>query len=104
MANTDPPALTGIALLLSEYPVAKLDLHGMTGAQAEQRVKMFFATQVRISRGKVVHIITGKGTRSAGQPVLPGVVRRLLDDELVHSVAEVAGLPGGGGMAVRLPG
>ena len=34
MANTDPPALTGIALLLSEYPVAKLDLHGMTGAQA----------------------------------------------------------------------
>jgi len=38
------------------------------------------------------------------QPVLPGVVRRLLDDELAHSVAEVAGLPGGGGMAVRLPG
>jgi Smr domain-containing protein len=103
-ASSESPAPTGIALLLSEFPVAKLDLHGMTAAQAEHRVQMFFARHAGVSGGKVVHIVTGKGTRSEGPPVLPGVVQRLLDDELSSSVAEVAGLPGGGGVAVRLPG
>jgi DNA-nicking Smr family endonuclease len=81
-------------LLLSEYPADKLDLHGMTAAQAEPRVMA--------ASGRVVHIITGKGNRSEGAPVLPGLVRDLLDDDLTRLVREVAGLPGGGGVAVRL--
>ena len=52
--------------------------------------------------GRVVHIITGKGTRSEGAPVLPRLVREMLDGELRDSVEESAGLPGGGGLAVRI--
>ena len=101
-AASDPPALTGIALLLSEYPADKLDLHGMTAAQAEPRVMAFMKRQSHTASGRVVHIITGKGNRSEGAPVLPGLVRALLDDDLTRLVREVAGLPGGGGVAVRL--
>ena len=101
-AEVSPPELSGIALLLSQMPAATLDLHGLTAEQAERRLRSFLTTQARVSTGKVLHIITGKGTRSEGQPVLPGVVRRLLDGELADWVTEVAGLPGGGGVAVRV--
>ncbi|MDA0313361.1 MAG: Smr/MutS family protein [Gemmatimonadetes bacterium] len=98
----EPPTLSGIALLLSQMPAAKLDLHGLTAHQAELRVQNFLMTQMRVSCGQVVHIITGKGTRSEGAAVLPGVVRRLLSDELAMYVDELAGLPGGGGFVVRV--
>jgi len=98
----EPPALSGIALLLSQIPAAKLDLHGLSADQAELRVQNFLMTQVRVSSGQVVHIITGKGTRSEGAAVLPGVVQRLLGYELARYVDEVAGLPGGGGFVVRV--
>ena len=66
-----PPALTGIAQLLSEMQVATLDLHGDTADQARLRVRDFLATHSRISAEGVVHIITGKGTNSGEQgPVL----------------------------------
>ena len=38
-AATRPPEVTGIARLLSELPVATLDLHRYTGAQARPRVR-----------------------------------------------------------------
>lgn len=98
----EPPLLTGVALLLSETPAGVVDLHGYTAPQTEARVRDFVLTHARISRGRVVHIITGKGTRSEGQPVLPGVVQELLGGSLARHVAEVAGLPGGGGFALRL--
>ncbi|MDH3207234.1 MAG: Smr/MutS family protein [Gemmatimonadota bacterium] len=99
---TPPTEATGIASLLSETPVATLDLHGYTGAQARQRVRDFLTTRSRISSGSVVHIITGKGTRSDGEAVLLGLVRGMLADEVSEHVAEYAGLLGGGGWVVRL--
>ena len=74
--------------LLDATPVATLDLHGDTGLEAERRVKDFVATHARISRGKVIHIITGRGTGSRGRAVLPGVVRRALTSEIQRFIDE----------------
>jgi DNA-nicking Smr family endonuclease len=101
-APTVGPALTGIAALLSETPAALLDLHGHTAAQAEARLRDFLRTHATVSTGRVVHVVTGRGSRSEAAPVLPSLVRRLLDEELAGRVAESAGLPGGGGVAVRM--
>jgi DNA-nicking Smr family endonuclease len=100
--EADVPILSGIALLLSEHPVDKLDLHGLTADQAERRVIAFMERQIVTASGRVIHIITGKGTGSVGASVLPGLVRDLLDYDLADLVRERAGLPGGGGVAVRL--
>ena len=96
------PEVTGVARLLSETPVATLDLHGYTGAQARRRVRDFLTTHSRISAGSVVHVVTGKGTGSEGDAVLPGLVRDMLDDEAADHVDEYAGMPGGGGWVVRV--
>lgn len=101
-APTSQPELTGIALLLVESPVEKLDLHGMTSRQAETRVRFFFQRHAAASRGRVVHVITGKGTRSQGAAVLPDLVREMLQDDLSDVVSEWAGLHGGGGFAARV--
>ena len=54
-------------------PQAELDLHGLTGPQAEARTENFIAA-VRQRGFSVVRIITGRGLHSDGPPVLPGVV------------------------------
>ncbi len=96
------PELGGIALLISEMPVDTLDLHGLTAGQARARIGDFLRTRAVLSSGRVVHIVTGRGNRSEGRPVLPGVAREALAGALAPYVAEQAGLPGGGGIAVRL--
>ena len=98
------PELTGLALLLVETPVESLDLHGMTADGAEQRLRFFLERHHVTSSGRVVHVITGKGGHSTGPPVLPGLVRELLMHELSEIVAELGGLTGGGGFAVRISG
>ncbi len=100
--TTLPPVLTGIAQLLSEMEVATLDLHVYATDQARLRVRDFLTTHSRISAGSVVHIITGKGTGSAGGGVLLEVVRDILDDEAADHVDEYAGMLGGGGWVVRV--
>jgi len=100
--DSETPELTGYARLVVETPEATLDLHGLTAHQAERRVRDFIRTQTRIAPGKVVHIITGRGARSPGEPVLPGLVNRMLRDEFHDEVEMIAGLPGGGALAVRL--
>lgn len=99
---TPPPLLTGFARLLSESPVATVDLHGYTGAQARPRVRDFLMTHSRVSAGSVVHVITGKGGGSEGNAVLPGLVRGMLEDELAELVEEYTGTVGGGGWVVRV--
>ena len=97
-----PSEPTGVLRLLSEVPVGRLDLHGLNGMQAERRVRDFVTTRARIHPGGVVEIITGKGTGSEGAPVLPGVTRDVLEYDVAECVAETAGIPGGGGVRVRL--
>ena len=100
--RTEAPPLGGVALLLVETPAEILDLHGCTAAQAEARVRDFLRTRSVDASGRVVHVITGRGNRSEGVPVLPGLVRDLLASELAEFVDLTAGLPGGGGVAIRL--
>ena len=74
--------------LLDATPAATLDLHGDTAEEAGRRVRDFLLTHSRISRGKVVRIITGKGRGSAKGPVLPGVAKRILEGEMSRFVGE----------------
>jgi DNA-nicking Smr family endonuclease len=98
----DQPKLTGVALLLSETPADTLDLHGYSSAQAELRFHDFLRTRSVDSGGRVLHVITGRGLGSEGAPVLPPLVRELIAHDYAEYVAESAGLPGGGGVAIRL--
>ena len=96
-APTPPPELTGVVQLVSEIPVATLDLHRYAVDQARSSVRDFLATHSRISAGSVVHVITGKSTG-----VLLGIVRDMLNGEVAHQVDKSAGMMGGGGWVVRL--
>ena len=94
--------LEGIARLLVETPVDALDLHGLSARQARERVERFLRSRARAHPGRVVHVVTGKGNRSEGAPVLLPMVASLLAEDAAEHVEESAGLRGGGGFAVRL--
>lgn len=82
------PARGGHDPLLDARPRATLDLHGDTALQAERRVRDFIVAHAQISRGQVLHVITGKGRGSGGRPVLPAAVRRVLSGDVARFVAE----------------
>lgn len=84
--------------------VAELDLHGYTADGAERRLEAFLDTQAVSTPDEVVRVITGRGTRSGGPPVLQGVVRDALTGPLAHRVADWAVDIGGGAYLVRVRG
>ena len=88
--------------LLSELAVATLDLHGLTAVQAEPRVRDFITSHSRLAAGRVVHVITGKGTHSEGPAVLWQLVQDMLEDDVAEYVDEYSGMLGGGGWVIRL--
>lgn len=90
--------------LHTERVVDELDLHGHTADEAERRLEMFLQRTSATDPDGVVRVITGKGTGSAGQPVLQGVVRDALNGWLADRVAEWAVDVGGGAFLVRLRG
>lgn len=65
-------------------------------------VRSFLALAAKRGPGSVVHIITGKGRRSAGRPVLPGAVAALLRGELAPRVADWARDIDEGGFLVKV--
>lgn len=83
--------------------VATLDLHGFGAAEAERAVTDFVRRVQRSSPGALVHIITGKGRRSAGAPVLKRTIRTLLRTGDLPLAAWGEDLDGGGYL-VRLKG
>ena len=88
--------------LLDAPTAAHLDLHGDDALSAERRVRDFIQTHARVSRGQVVHIITGRGRGSRGHPVLRGRVRILLSGELSRFVEEFEMDLDEGGWMVRI--
>jgi hypothetical protein len=84
------PAYGGHDPLLDATPAATLDLHGDTAMEAERRVRDFVHAQARLTGagGRVLHVITGRGRGSAGRPVLPGVVRRVLQGDVARFVED----------------
>lgn len=85
------------------HPIAAtLDLHGMGAEEARRVAEGFLRTWSRRGEGLVVHIITGRGRGSAGRPVLPGVVRRLLTGECAPLVERWEKDVNAGGVVVKL--
>jgi DNA-nicking Smr family endonuclease len=90
--------------LHSEIVAEQVDLHGLTADEAEQRLEMFLDRVAVGAPGEVVRVITGRGARSVGAPVVQGVVREALTGWLQHRVADWAVDVGGGAFLVRVKG
>jgi DNA-nicking Smr family endonuclease len=80
-----------------------LDLHGMTGIEAAAAVTAFLLRVRKRQPGALVHVITGRGLRSAGRPVLKAKVKTLLRAGTLP-VADWAEDLDGGGYLIRLKG
>jgi hypothetical protein len=78
-----------------------LDLHGLTGDAARQRADAWLRAR-HADRARTVVVITGRGNRSPGPPVLLGEVEHLLAELRGSVVEDFALLPGGGGFQVEL--
>ena len=70
--------------------------------EAERRTHDFVVTHSRVSRGGVLHVITGRGRGSAGRPVLPSAVERVLAGSARQFVADYARDLDDGGYLIRL--
>jgi DNA-nicking Smr family endonuclease len=91
-----------VRTLHGSFPADTLDLHGLTADQGERKVRHFLEVWHRREKGAVVRIITGKGVRSEGAPVLLGRVRELLSGPLSDRVDEFVVETGGGSYLVRV--
>ncbi len=78
------------------------DLHQLTAAEAAVQLESFLLGWSRQRAGAVVRVITGRGNRSAGGPVLRPLVRELLVGRLAPLVADFAVEAGGGAYLIRV--
>lgn len=74
-------------------PEGRLDLHGLTREDAREKVRFFLEDSVYQGLQTVL-IVTGRGNRSTGEPVLRTDVERYLDFEAKAWVAEWGRAPG----------
>jgi hypothetical protein len=74
--------------ILDQHPVAVLDLHRYPASGVETAVCNFIQTWQKRASGSVVHVVTGKGRRSDGAPVLKPRVRQILETRLQGSVRD----------------
>jgi DNA-nicking Smr family endonuclease len=88
--------------LLGQPVTRTLDLHGRTAPEAERLVRDFILTTSRGASGRVVRIITGKGTNSARQAVLRPLVRHWLETDLARFLEAMSSDSDGGSYLVRL--
>lgn len=81
------------------YPL--LDLHGHTGAEARLRAESWL--RARAADGeRTVMVVTGRGNRSQGLPVLRGEIEDLLAGLAGGVVSRWEPTDGGGGFRVQL--
>ncbi len=89
--------------VLQGKPVeAELDLHTLDGMTAEQTLSIFLERVVHTNPGRVVRVITGRGNRSAGMPILQPLVRRLLAAEVGNRVNRFVPDAGGGAFLIEI--
>ena len=74
--------------ILDSRPVAVLDLHHYAASEVEGAICSFVLTWQKRASGSVVHIVTGKGRRSAGAPVLKPQVRQILKTQLQAAIKD----------------
>lgn len=78
-----------------------LDLHGETAEAARRRAERWLRDQ-QAEGVRVVRVITGRGRRSVGPPVLRGEIQDLLDGLRGTVVASVTSESAGGAFRVEL--
>lgn len=78
-----------------------LDLHGLTGDEARGRAERWLRDHAAASHRTVV-IVTGRGNRSHGPPVLRGEIEHLLDGLTGTLVEAWEHTEGGGAFRIRL--
>ena len=82
--------------LLHAWPDARLDLHGRSVSEAGVATRNFLMTQSRLGAGRIVHVLTGKGTGA-----LFRTVGDLLADDADRWVDEAAPDLQGAGWRIR---
>ncbi len=80
------------------------DLHHLTAAEAAAQLEAFLLGWSTRRSGAVVRVITGRGNRSPGGPVLRPLVRDLLTGRLAPVVEDYAVESGGGAYLIRVRG
>lgn len=86
-------------------PIADtIDLHRLTAAEARVRVRTGLERARKDTPGGLIHVITGKGRNSPGQPVLKGLVRAMLTSGQLPQAAKWGLDFEEGGYLVRLTG
>lgn len=78
-----------------------LDLHGMTGDDARRRADAWLRAR-RAEGARTVVVITGRGNRSPGPPVVRGEVEHLLEILRGSVVESFHTVSGGGAFQVEL--
>jgi DNA-nicking Smr family endonuclease len=81
---------------------ATLDLHGFRAAEASTAVERFLDVSARHHPGGLVHIITGRGRGSPGEPVLKRTVTAMLRSGNLADVETWGEDLDGGGLLVRM--
>jgi DNA-nicking Smr family endonuclease len=87
---------------LLDGAVATLDLHARTADEARAMVQAFLLVEARTKRGRVVHIITGKGKGSQNGAVLRPLVAAELRGACAPLIADWSRDTDDGGFVVRL--
>jgi DNA-nicking Smr family endonuclease len=80
------------------------DLHQLTAAEAAAQLEAFLLGWSSRRSGAVVRVITGRGNRSPGGPVLRPLVRELLAGRLAPVVEDWVVETGGGAYLIRVRG
>ncbi len=78
------------------------DLHHLTAAEAAVQLETFLTGWSQRRAGAVVRVITGRGNRSPGGPVLLPLVRELLAGRLASKVEAFVVEAGGGAYLIRV--
>jgi DNA-nicking Smr family endonuclease len=78
------------------------DLHQLTAAEAAAQLEAYLLGWSTRRSGAVVRVITGRGNRSPGGPVLQPLVRALLKGRLAALVEDYAVETGGGAYLIRV--
>ncbi|HEU4451973.1 MAG TPA: Smr/MutS family protein [Longimicrobium sp.] len=99
MARRRRPREGGVPERGSVYPT--LDLHGMTGDEARASAERWLRARQGGGERTVV-LITGRGNRSPGAPVLLGEIEHLLEGLAGPLVEGFERVVGGGGFLVTL--
>ena len=100
-ASTPPPSGPSKALH-SAIVEDERDLHHLTAEEAAVQLEFFLVGWSRRRSGAVVRVITGRGNRSPGGPVLRPLVRALLVGRLAPVVEDYVVETGGGAYLIRV--